>query len=31
MLKESKSANYINFLQYLTGRKIFIPENFDFQ
>ena len=31
ILKESKSANHIIFLDYLTGMKIIIPENFDFQ
>ena len=30
ILKESKSANYIIFLDYLTGMKIVDPENFDF-
>ena len=31
MLKERKSANHIIFLEYLTGTKIVVPENFDFQ
>ena len=31
ILKESKSANHIIFLGYLTGMKIAVPENFDFQ
>ena len=31
ILKESKSAKYIIFLDYLTGMKIAVPENFDFQ
>ena len=30
-LNKSKSANYIIFLDYSTGRKIVVPENFDFQ
>ena len=31
ILKESKSSNHIIFLDYLTGMKIVVPENFDFQ
>ena len=31
VLKKSKSANHIIFLDYLTGMKIVVPENFDFQ
>ena len=31
MLKEIKSANHIIFLDYLTGIKIVVPENCDFQ
>ena len=31
ILKESKSANHIIFHDYLTGMKIIVPENFDFQ
>ena len=31
MLKESESVNYIIFLDYWTGRKIVVPENFDFR
>ena len=31
ILKENKSANLIIFFDYLTGMKIVVPENFDFQ
>ena len=31
ILEESKSANNIDFLDYSTGMKIIVPENFDFQ
>ena len=31
MLKESTSANHTTFIDYLTGMKIVVPENFDFQ
>ena len=31
ILKESKSVNYIIFFDFSTGRKIVVPENFDFQ
>ena len=31
MLKKIKNTNYIIFLDYLTGMKIFVLKNFDFQ
>ena len=31
ILKESKSVNHIIFLDYLTGMKIVVSENFNFQ
>ena len=31
ILKESEIANHIIFLDYLTGMKIVVPKNFDFQ
>ena len=29
-MKESKNANHIIFLDFLTGMKTVVPENFDF-
>ena len=31
ILKESKNVNYIIFFDFLTGMKIVVPENFNFQ
>ena len=31
ILKKTKRANHIIFLNYLTGMKIVVPDNFDFQ
>ena len=30
-MKESKSAKHIILFNYLSGMKIFVPKNFDFQ